>query len=299
MQLVGYVVYRVQAFSGIHRSSIRSLRWQRETYKCLCRHTWFAAYKPLVTNRVVYNPLVDYVDRCLKAFGRLRRSSFAVLWWHTWIVVCKPLVPYVDICLQAFGGLSGSPARSLWWQMVSFTSLWWHTWIVVCKLFGGVRGSSCESLWWHTWLVVCTPLVAYVDRRSHAFGGRYSRLQAFGGIRGFSCISFWWHTWIVVHKHLVAYGAIYKPLVLYVDRRLQAFGGYFCGSLAFSGRWSRLQAFGSLRGSPFASLWWQMESFTSLWWHAWNVVHKHLVADGALLKPLVVYVDRRLQANGG
>ena len=42
-----------------------------------------------------------------------------------------------------------------------------------------------------------------------------------------------------------------------------------------------------------------MESFTSLWWHAWIVVHKHLVADGALLKPFMVYVDRRLQAIGG
>ena len=155
MYLVGYVAYRVQALSGIHGSSFRSLRWQRESYKCLCRHTWIAAHKPLVANRVVYNPLVDYVDRRLKAFGRLRGSSFAGLWWHTWIVVCKPLVPYVDIRLQAFGGLRGSPFRNLWWQMESFTSLLWHTWIVVCKPFGGVRGSSCRSLWWHTWIVVC------------------------------------------------------------------------------------------------------------------------------------------------
>ena len=68
-----------------------------------------------------------------------------------------------------------------------------------------------------------------MDRRLQAFGSRWSRLQAFGGIRGLSCISLWWHTWIVVQKNLVAYGAINKPLVVYLDRCLQAFGGYFCG----------------------------------------------------------------------
>ena len=62
------------------------------------------------------------------------------------------------------------------------------------KAFGGVRGSSFISLWWYTWIVVCKPLVAYVGRRSQAFGGRSSRLLAFGGIRGLSCISLWWHT---------------------------------------------------------------------------------------------------------
>ena len=72
---------------------------------------------------------------------------------------------------------------------------------------------------------MCKPTVAHVDRRSQAFGSRWSRLKTFGGIRGLLCISLWWHTWIVVHKHLVADGAIYKPLVVYVDRRLQAFGG--------------------------------------------------------------------------
>ena len=331
MHLVGYVVYRVQAFSGIHGSSFRSLRWQRETYKCLCKHTWIADYKPLVANRVVYNPLGDYVDRRLKAFGRLRGSSFAGLWWHTWIFACKPLVAFVDHrseafggrwrYLQAFGGIRGSSCASL---LVAYVDR-------RVEAFGGIRGLSFASLWWHTWIAV------------RNFGGRYSRLQAFGGVRGFSCISLWWHTWIVVHKHLAAYGAIYKPLVLYVDRRLQAFGGYFCGSQAFGGRWSLLQAFrgwrgspfkslwwqmesytslswhtwivvymplvayvdrrlhalGRLRGSPFTSLWWQMESFTSLWWHVWNVVYNHLAADGAFLKPLVVYVDRRLQAIGG
>ena len=87
-----------------------------------------------------------------------------------------------------------------------------------------------------------------MDRRSQAFGGRWSRLQAFGGLRGSpfaslwwqveSSASPWWHTWIVVNKPLVADGVIYKPLVAYVHRRSQAFGGYFCGLQAFGGRWS-------------------------------------------------------------
>ena len=66
----------------------------------------------------------------------------------------------MDCRLQAFDGLRGSPFTGLCWQMESFAGLWWHTWIIVYK-----------------------PLVAYVDRRSHAFGGRWSHLQAFGGIR--------------------------------------------------------------------------------------------------------------------
>ena len=107
--------------------------------------------------------------------------------------------------------------------------------------------------------VINKPLVAYVDRRSQAFGGRWSHLQAFGGICGSSCTrllvayldrhveafggirglqiaSLWWRTWIAVHKPLVADGVIYKPLVAYVDRRVHAFGG--------------------IRGSPFGSPWW-------------------------------------------
>ena len=52
----------------------------------------------------------------------------------------------------------------------------------------------------------------------------------------------------------------------------------------------RLQAFGGAYGDP---------RFTSLWWHTWIVVHKHLVADGAIYKPLEEYVNRRLQAFGG
>ena len=61
----------------------------------------------------------------------------------------------------------------------------------------------------------------------------------------------------------------------------------------------RLQAFGGLRGSPFTSLWQQMESFTRLWWHTGIVVHKPLVADGDIYKPLVAHVDRRVQGFGG
>ena len=86
--------------------------------------------------------------------------------------------------------------------------------------------------------------------------------------------------WIAVHKPFVADGVVYKPwghtwigvympLVPYVDRRLQALDG--------------------LRGSPFTSLWWQMESFTSLWGIRGYSFHK----------PLVAYVDRQSQAFGG
>ena len=57
----------------------------------------------------------------------------------------------------------------------------------------------------------------------------------------------------------------------------------------------RVHAFDGLRGSSFTSLWFQMESFKSLWWHTVIVVHKHLVADGDIYKPLVAYVYRRVQ----
>ena len=90
--------------------------------------------------------------------------------------------------------------------------------------------------------VVYKPLVAYVDRRSQAFDGRLSHLQAFGGIRGLSCtrllmacidrrveafggirgLSFSsrrWLTGIAVQKPLVADGVVTKPLVACVDRR--------------------------------------------------------------------------------
>ena len=89
----------------------------------------------------------------------------------------------------------------------------------------------------------------------------------FGGIRGLSFASLWWLTWIAVHKPLVADGVIYKPLVAYVDRRLQAFSGYFWGLQAFGGRWTLLQAFGGRYGSPFTGIRVQMELFTSLSWH--------------------------------
>ena len=184
---------------------------------------------------------------------------------------------YVDYPFQDVGGLRGSLFTSLWWQMDSFTSLWWLALIAVCKPFVSDG-------------VVYKPLVAYVDRRSQTFGGRWSHLQAFGGIRGSSCTRFlmahmdrrakpfggirglsiaplWWLTWIAVHKPLVADGFVYKPLganvdvmykplVAYVDRCLQAFGG----------RWSLLQAFGGIRGSSFTSLWWLLLWITSLWW---------------------------------
>ena len=49
--------------------------------------------------------------------------------------------------------------------------------------------------------VIYKPLVAYVDRRVHAFGG----------IRGSSFESPSWLTQIAVHKPLVADGVVHKP----------------------------------------------------------------------------------------
>ena len=120
---------------------------------------------------------------------------------------------------------------SLWRQVESFISLSWLAWIALQKPLVADG-------------VIYKPFLAYVDRPVHAFGG----------IRGSSFASPWWLMWIAIHKPLVADGVVYKPLVACVDRRLEAFGG----------RWSRLQAFGGLCASPFASLWWQVESFTSL-----------------------------------
>ena len=120
-----------------------------------------------------------------------------------------------------------------------------------------------------------------MDRRSQAFGGRWSRLQAFGGIRGSS-----------FQKPLVADGVIHKPLVAYVDRSVQGFSWralIVVQKPLVASVDCRLQAFGGLRGSPFTSLWWQMESFTSLWGHTWIGVYM----------PLVSYVDRSLQALDG
>ena len=276
--------------------------------------------------------LLAYVDRHVEAFGGIRGLPIASLWWLTWIavhkpmvadgVIYKPLVAYMDrrsqafggtwSHLQAFGGIRGSPFTSLWWQMELFTSLWWLAWIAVCKPLVAGR-------------VINKPLVAYVDRRSQAFGGRWSLLQAFGCIRGSSCTRFlvayvdrhveafggirglpiaslWWLTYIAVHKPLVADGVIYKPLVAYADRRSQAFGG----------RWSHLQAFGGIRGSSCTRLLLayvdrRVEAFggirrlyfPSRRWLTWIAVHKPLVADELVYKPLGACVDRRLQACGG
>ena len=126
------------------------------------------------------------------------------------------------------------------------------------QAFCGIRGSSCARL-----------LVAYMDRRVEAFGGR----------RGLTIASFWWLMWIVVCK----------PLVAYINRRSQA----------FRGRWSRLQAFGGIHGSSFTSLWWLILGFTSLRWLAWIAIHKNKVADGVIYKPFVAYVDRRVHVFGG
>ena len=90
---------------------------------------------------------------------------------------------------------------------------------------------------------------------------------------------------------------VYKPLVAFFD----------CCSQAFGGRWSHLQAFGGIRGSScrrllvayvdrrveaFGGI--RGLSFASLWWLSWIAVHKPLVADGVVCKPLVACVDYRL-----
>ena len=51
----------------------------------------------------------------------------------------------------------------------------------------------------------------------------------------------------------------------------------------------RVQAFGGIRGSSFASP----------RWLTWIAVHKPVVADGVVYKALVACVDRRLPAFGG
>ena len=169
----------------------------------------------------------------------------------------KLLVAYVDRRLQTLGSLRRSPFTSLWWQMEPFTSLWWIAWFAVCK------PSVADGVFYK-------PLVAYVDRPSQAFGGRWSHLQAFSGIRGSS------YTRLLVayvDRRVEAFGGIHwlslaKPLVADVDRHSQAFGS----------RWNRLQTFGGIRGSSY------------LWWHTWIVLCN---------KPLGAYVDRRSQAFGG
>ena len=40
---------------------------------------------------------------------------------------------------------------------------------------------SFTSLWWDTWIIIYKLLVAYVHRRSQAFGGYFCGLQSFGG----------------------------------------------------------------------------------------------------------------------
>ena len=150
--------------------------------------------------------------------------------------------------------------------------------------------------------VVYKPLVASMDRRSQAFGGRWSHLQAYGGIRGSPFTSLWWQMDSFTSLWWLAWIAVCKPLVAYEDRRSQAFGG----------RWSHLQAFGGICGSSCTRL---LVAYVdrhvealggirglpiaSLWWLTWIAVHKPLVADGVIYKPLVAYVDRRVHAFGG
>ena len=76
-------------------------------------------------------------------------------------------------------------------------------------------------------------------------------------------------------------GIVYKPLVVYVVRPLNAFG--------------------VIRGSSFTSLWWRRKlKFRSFLWQTWIVVHKPLVAEKIeIQKPLMADVGRPLQAFGG
>ena len=134
-----------------------------------------------------------YKDCRLQAFGGLRGSLFTSLWWQiesftclwgrTWIIVFKPLVAYLDRRSQAFGGRGSHSQAFGGTRGSSFTSLWWFAWIASLRWLM----ESFTSLWWHTWIVVYMPLVAYVDRRLQALGGRWSHLQTFRGIRGTTC----------------------------------------------------------------------------------------------------------------
>ena len=130
--LVAYVDCRLQAFGGLHGSSVTSLWWQMESLTSFWWH-------PLI---IVYRPLVGYMDRSshtfggrwshLQAFRGIRGSSFTSLWWL--FLGCTSL----DWQTEAFTSLwwlRGSPFTSLRWQMESFTSLSWHTWIVVYMPF--------------------------------------------------------------------------------------------------------------------------------------------------------------------
>ena len=95
----------------------------------------------------------------------------------------------------------------------------------------------------------------------------------------------------------MADGVNNKPLVACVDRPSQAFGG----------RQSHLQAFVGIRGSSckrllMAYIDCRVEGFggtrgltiASLWWRTWIAVHKSLVADEVVYKPLGANVDNRV-----
>ena len=231
---------------------------------------------------VINKPFVAYVDRRsqafggrwshLQAFGGIRGSSCTRL-----------LMAYMDRRVKPFGGISG----------LSIASLWWLTWIAVHKplVAGGVvykpLGANVDIMY--------KPLVAYVDRRSQAFGCRWSHLQAFGGIRGSSCTSLWWLLlWITSLWCQMEYSTNLWGHTGILDSR------------AFGGRWSHLQAFGGIRGSSCTRLLLayvdrRVEAFGGIRglsfpcrrWLTWIAVHKPLVVDGVVCKPLVACEDRR------
>ena len=116
------------------------------------------------------------------------------------------------------------------------------------------------------------------------------RLQALDGLRGSPFTSLWWQ--MESFTSLLGYTGI---LV----------------SQAFGGRWSHLQAFGGIRGSQCTRLLLacvdrRVEAFggigglsiASLRWLAWIAVHKPLVANRFVYKPLGARVDRRVHAFG-
>ena len=92
---------------------------------------------------------------------------------------------------------------------------------------------------------------------------------------------------MAVYKPHVADGVINKPFVAYVDCRVHSFGcirGLSSTRLSVAYVDRRLEVFGVKRGLSFASP----------WWLTWIIVHKPLVADGVVYKPLVAYVDYRV-----
>ena len=112
---------------------------------------------------------------------------------------------------------------------------------------------------------VCKHLVADLDRRSLAFGGRGNRSQAFRG-RGY---------------HLQAFGSSHRS-------------SFTLGSKVHH----RLETFVGIRRLSFTTLWWHLVSLTNLWWCTLIILDKSLEAYGVVYRRFVSYVHSRLRAFG-